>query len=75
MAHPHPPTLAGHPDRGRHHGARHDHGRELQIDGVFGQDTGQVVLEHVKRNPWTTGDFTRATSCAHSVPSHTVVLN
>lgn len=49
--------------------------RELRIDGVFGQDTGQAVLEHVKRNPWTTGDFTKATRCGHYVPSHTVVLN
>ncbi|MFI2206616.1 peptidoglycan-binding protein [Streptomyces sp. NPDC020192] len=48
--------------------------RELAVDGVFGPATGEVVLEHVKRYPWTI-NYAKASHCAHYVPSYNVVLN
>ncbi|MFF7750112.1 peptidoglycan-binding protein [Streptomyces sp. NPDC007971] len=47
---------------------------ELAIDGIFGKATGEVVLDHVKRYPWTI-DYARASHCAHYVPSYSVILN
>ncbi|WP_043687300.1 peptidoglycan-binding domain-containing protein [Streptomyces xylophagus] len=48
--------------------------RELAVDGIFGKATGQAVLDHVKRYPGTI-DYTKASHCAHDIPSYSVVLN
>lgn len=47
--------------------------QELVVDGIFGKATGEVVLKHVKRHPWTI-DYEKASRCAHYVPSCAVVL-
>ncbi|MFI6152997.1 peptidoglycan-binding protein [Kitasatospora sp. NPDC051170] len=47
----------------------------LKADGYFGPATGQVVIERVKKYPWLVDNFQKATTCAHFVPSYTIVLN
>ncbi|MFE2065237.1 peptidoglycan-binding protein [Streptomyces sp. NPDC059467] len=46
----------------------------LAVDGIFGKNTGEVVLKHIKRYPGSI-DYTKASHCAHYVPSYNVVLN
>ncbi|MFJ9628378.1 peptidoglycan-binding protein [Streptomyces sp. NPDC091280] len=47
---------------------------QLAVDGIFGKNTGEVVLKHIKRYP-SSIDFRKASQCGHRVPSYGVILN
>ncbi|WP_405858730.1 hypothetical protein OG407_16315 [Streptomyces sp. NBC_01515] len=47
---------------------------QLAVDGIFGKNTGEVALKHIKRYPLSI-DYPKATRCAHEVPSYGVILN